>query len=69
MGTELLVRPEENERRELSPEEEAKIGGTVFEALAVDSESAIELPEGVEDSRLTMSLTRIPGGQTVPDER
>lgn len=72
MGAELLIRPDEETAgitRELDREEAITIGGTVFEALAIDGESAIEVPEGIEDVRFTMSLTRQPDGQTVPDDR
>lgn len=72
MTTELLIRPDEEAAgvtRELDREEALMVGGTVFEALAIDAESAIEAPEGIEDAKFTMSLTRLPGGQTVPDER
>jgi len=72
MSAELLVRPEEEKvgiSGEIGLDETKIIGRTVFEALAVDSATAIEAPEGIEDARFTRSLTRIPGGQTVPDDR
>lgn len=69
MGTELLT-PQEKDANATIGEEQAKIiGGTAFEALAVDTGSILEAPDSTADLDFTNSLTRIPGGQTVPDER
>lgn len=68
MGAELLTPPEDASAT-ISENQAKAVGGTVFEALAVDAGSAIEAPDSTADFDFTNSLTRIPGGQTVPDER
>ena len=42
---------------------------TVFEKLAQDAENETENIEGVTSIEIRNSLTRLPDGQTVPDER
>ena len=45
------------------------IGGTVFEALAVDEKEAFVMPDTEIDTKILSSVTRLGDGQTVPDER
>jgi hypothetical protein len=69
MSAELVSRNEQ-ESTANNPGVVLALGATVFEALAKESDVAMEAPEdGFADERLTMSVTRIGDGQTVPDER
>lgn len=71
MSTETLMRSSED-NRELDALEARAIGETVFSALAVDAESAMEKPTEDSDKDnydFTNSVTRLGDGQTVPDER
>ncbi len=45
------------------------LGVTVFEKLAQDAEHETEKIEAVTSIEIRNSLTRLPDGQTVPDER
>ncbi len=58
-----------NEERPIGSEVSASLGATVFEALAVKTDEDILQSEENIDTRILNSVTRIPGGQTVPDER
>lgn len=71
MSTETLVRSSV-ENRELDAQEARAIGETVFSALAVDAESAMEKPaedNDMDNYNFTNSVTRLGDGQTIPDER
>ena len=71
MSNETLVRTGQEERL-LEAQQVQAIGETVFSALAVDAELAMEpATEGNDQASFdfTNSLTRLGDGQTVPDER
>jgi len=66
MSTETLLR-EQLEVDKLDNETISRLGMTVFEKLAKDTETeAIEATSTIE---IKNSLTRLSDGQTVPDER
>lgn len=69
MKPELLSQPELGALSSANQNQARVIGETVFEALAIDAATAIAAPDGSKEYDFTNSLTRIPDGQTVPDER
>lgn len=71
MSVDTLVREEqlENQNSDIGMETATALGATVFEALAVEAETAVEQPMAEEDLKFTNSLTRLGDGQTVPDDR
>ncbi|MDZ7786259.1 MAG: hypothetical protein U5L95_04020 [Candidatus Saccharibacteria bacterium] len=74
MSAETLLRSSEEEKLpEVTGEQAASLGETVFSALAVDAELATKGEDGgyggAENYEFTNSVTRLGDGQTVPDER
>lgn len=72
MSTELLEKRDEevcSSERDLEQSKVVLLGRTVFEALAADASSALEVPEGMEDIKYNMSGTRIDGGNWIKDEQ
>ncbi len=66
MSTETLLR-EQLEVDKLDNKTISRLGMTVFEKLAKDTEN--ESIEATSTIEIKNSLTRLPDGQTVPDER
>ncbi len=66
MSTEILSR-EQLEVDKLDNETISRLGMTVFEKLAKNTET--ESIEATSTIEIKNSLTRLPDGQTVPDER
>lgn len=52
----------------VDPSVATTLGRTVFEELAVGADDSIEQSEDLGDLKISNSLTRRPGGATVPDE-
>ncbi|MCL5113402.1 MAG: hypothetical protein M1554_02900 [Patescibacteria group bacterium] len=68
MSVETIIREQEVSDK-IDDDTITRLGITVFEKLAQESEDVINPIESTATFEIRNSLTRLPDGQTVPDER